>query len=249
MKTTYLAISLVIVGLLVGSGHAVAQDSIVAAWLFDESGGNVVQDVSGNGHNGEIMGSVGRVAGVFGTALEISGTSTDYVEVPDHESLHLTDAITLMAWAKKDAPGATSCILGKDDLSGNRNYNLHINSAGFGKVYLSGTAATGEAVIADGQWHHVAGTWDGAVIKLYIDGVEAASNDFAGPIGTSEIPLKIGLLHEKYPFGGLIDEVAIFGSALTEAEVGSIMSNGLGPIAAAVNASDKLAVTWASIKK
>ena len=102
-------------------------------------------------------------------------------------------------------------------------------------------------MIADEEWRHIAGTWDGSEIKLYVDGVEQASTSFSEELTTSDLPVKIGLLHDKYPFQGLLDEVAIFDQALTEAEVKEIMNQGLGA-QLAVQPYTTLASTWASIK-
>lgn len=180
-------------------------------------------------------------------ALDLPGTGTDYVEVPDHDDLRLTDAITLLGWVKKDEPGQGLDIVGKDD-GARRDYNIHVPGANnSGKTYLSGTTAAGSTVITDGQWHHVAGTWDGSEIKLYIDGVEEGTAAFAGPISTSDVPVKIGFRGSGSPLRAVVDEIAIFNRALTKDEINDIINTGLG-VMLAVQPSGKVATTWASIK-
>lgn len=237
-------------GVLVNSSYAgIDPESIIAIWLFDEPVEDVAKDMSGNGHDGKIIGSLKQVEGKFGTALEFPGTMGDYVEVPDHDDLHITDAITLMGWARVDTPVCN--IVGKD-YTGNRNYNIHVTtdaaSVGCGKAYLSGTTATATTAITDGEWHHVAATWDGAEIKVYTDGVEEVSVAFAGPIGTSDVPVEIGRREAgALIFVGAIDEVAIFNRALTEDDINGIITKGLAPILA-VEHTDKLTTAWGSVK-
>ena len=238
--------ALIVVGILVSSSYAkIEPEAIVAIWLFDEPVEDVVEDVSGNGHDGEVKGSLEQVEGKFGSALEFPGTTADYVEVPDHDDLRITDAITLVGWARAVDNGAN--IVGKDGAS--RDYNIHITSSNNGgKIYLSGTTATGATTITDGEWHHVAGTWDGSEAKVYVDGVEEASAGFAGPISTSDVPVEIGFRTAgSIVFMGTIDEVAIFDQALTEDDINVIMTEGLAQILA-VEYADKLAATWGSIK-
>ena len=241
-------IALFIVVLLAVSGYAIDAADVVAIWLFDESDKGVVKDVSGNGHDGEIVGSLERVEGKFGQALDLPGTGADYVEVPDHDDLQLTDEITLLGWVKKDEPGQGLDIIGKDDGGSNRNYNIHVpGTENSGKIYLSGAIAAGSTVITNGEWHHVAGTWDGSEIKIYIDGVEENSAPFAGPMSTSDLPVRFGFRGTGTALKALIDELAIFNRALTEEEINNIINTGLGSMLV-VRHLDKLTTEWAYIK-
>ena len=243
---------LAVVGMLVSSSYAkIDPESIVAIWLFDELADDVVKDVSGNGHDGQIIGKVEQVEGKFGTALEFPGTAGDYLEIPDHEDLQITDAITLVSWVNVDTAGCN--IVGKDD-NVSRNYNIHITtdaaSPGCVKAYLSGTTATATTVVTDSEWHHVAATWDGSEIKVYTDGVEEASVAFAGPISTSDVPVEIGRRGGSggtKVFTGAIDEVAIFNQALTGDDISKIITRGLAQILA-VEHTDKLTTAWGSVK-
>ena len=72
--------------LLAAQSHAIDKQSLAGAWLFDEGAGNTVSDISGNSNDGELKGNPGWSEGQFGKALDFNGSS-DYVEVPDSESL------------------------------------------------------------------------------------------------------------------------------------------------------------------
>ena len=70
------------------------------------------------------------------------------------------------------------------------------------------------------RWHHVVFTYDGATRRLYLDGIQAASNAVTGNIATSANPLYIGEQTENiFPFNGAIDDVRIYNRALSYAEV------------------------------
>ena len=79
-----------------------------------------------------------------------------------------------------------------------------------------------EATIPTGSWSHVAGTYDGAALKLYVNGVLAATANYSTPIVHSAQPLQIGRGggNSFYWKGGL-DEVAVYGTALTGGQVQS----------------------------
>ena len=82
-----------------------------------------------------------------------------------------------------------------------------------GAVQLASTGTTANPVNA---WTHVALTYDGATLRLYVNGVQVASQPQAGSIETPSTPLRIG---GNVPYGqffqGLIDEVRVYNRALT----------------------------------
>ena len=75
------------------------------------------------------------------------------------------------------------------------------------------------------QWSHLAATYDGTTLRLYVNGVVAASTPFTGDMATSTDPLRIGgnSVYGEY-FVGVIDEVRIYYRALTAAEIGADMT-------------------------
>ncbi len=253
MRLTNLICMVIILaaGLNVASSWAeIDPQALVGLWLFDVGSGKEAKDVSGRGHNGKIIGDVVWVDGKFGMALEFPGTLTDYVEVESTPELEITDQITLMGWIQTTVTPSAD-IVGKDDGS-DRNYNIHV--ADSGKLFLDGggrAAMPGTTPIIDSNWHHVAGTWDGDTARIYINGVEEASTPYAGPINTSDVPVKIGLRGNgegvDRVFTGIIDEVAIFNVGLSEEDVQNLMNNGLGQLAP-VEPYGNLATTWGQLK-
>ena len=96
------------------------------------------------------------------------------------------------------------------------------------------------------QWYHIAATWDGKTIKVYLDGdLDKSSSTGAAFNRTGPHPLYIGLAPVyKEPFDGLIDEVAIYDRPLTAKELQQDMKG----VVASVFPSGKLATAWGHLK-
>ena len=236
---------------VVGLSEAFDPESIQGAWLFDEDEGDEVMDLSGKGRNGNITGNdVEWVEGKFGTALEF--VSGGKVTVP-HDDGFTTPVYTLMAWINLEKSiDAWQLIIGKDGWP-NRNYGffvfkaqdrLHSAFCSPGKQDVGNFNSVGG--VADGEWHHVAATYDLKMRKIYIDGkldAQAASN--AEP-SENNVEIEIGK-----SYTGLIDEVLIANEAFSEDDIKEAMEVGLDVFITggeAVSASGKLTSTWGSIK-
>jgi hypothetical protein len=249
-------VALFLIGMLVNSGYArIDPGSVVGLWLFDEAVGERVSDSSGNGHDGDKGGSIKWVGGRFGGALEFPGDSSDYVSIPHEDSLSLTNW-TITVWVSVQQKEWQLIV--QKSISGtknNNNYSLYTKPGGgidF-NFYTAGGAANilnGTAIVATGEWHHVATTYDGNVMYLYIDGeLDGETATDAEPILHTD-PLVIG--GDDRGAGvqvkGIVDEVALFSKALSEEDVKSIMEDGL-KAATAVSPAGKLTITWGSIKE
>jgi hypothetical protein len=82
------------------------------------------------------------------------------------------------------------------------------------------TSAPGTAALPLNAWTHLAATYDGATLKLFVNGVQAGAVAVAGSLNASADPLRIGGNHiwGEY-FSGRIDEVRVYNRALSAAEV------------------------------
>ena len=109
------------------------------------------------------------------------------------------------------------------------------------------SVADGGTAINDGEWHHVIGMKDGNDVKIYIDGKEDAAVPLGAEAtyGESDYPLVFMRHYDRF-LSGVIDEVALFKKALTEAEIEQLM-DGAGSMLA-VGPSSKLATSWGAIK-
>lgn len=260
IDSSLVCVSLIIVCLMfAGQSYAldIASDNIAGVWLFDSDPNDGVKDSSDNGNDGEIKGDVEWVDdAMFGKALLFPGVDDNFVEVPPHESLDLT-TFSFMAWIKIEATATYQSILIKTENGSVENYSGYImeGSGVFWTRFSSGGAGQwgfqkwGVITATDGEWHHVAGTYDGEKVTTYIDGGIEAEPAFEGDPDISPGPLNIGdCPNYPYAVNGIIDEVAIFNVALTQDEIIEVMENGLAN-ALAVAPVGKLAATWGSIKK
>lgn len=245
MKTAVVRLILVCVSLMViclvftGQSDAkVDRNTIVGIWLFEEGTGKIVKDSSSNGHDGQIQGDVKWVKGKFGTALLFPGVADNYVSVPHEKSLDLV-TWTVTAWVQMQTTGNWQAIVGKEEPGTIRNYTIwvrggtdvfdaHFSSGGPNQWRLT---KGGKTMIADSKWHHVAGTYDKKALRMYVDGVLETEEAFSDTPDSTDGPLRIGLdSNKQYPAKGIIDEVGVFKSALTEDEIESIMTKGLSGI-------------------
>jgi len=196
--------------------------SLVAAYSFDEGSGPTVTDVSGQGNHGTISGATWTTAGKFGGALVFDGTRA-VVTVPDAAALRLTTALTLEAWV---SPSVVTSAWRDVIYKGNDTYALEATS-GNSSVPAGGSTFGGRWVAAYGptalrvnRWTHLALTYDGATLRLYVNGVQVASQAQGGRLPTSTYPLQIGgdSIYGQY-FQGTIDEVRIYNRALSAPEI------------------------------
>jgi beta-galactosidase len=79
----------------------------------------------------------------------------------------------------------------------------------------------------NGEWHHVAGTYDGIELKIYVDGALAATTAHVGTIGIQTHNLNLARNSEEDDrfYDGVIDEVKIYNRALSHSEIRFLLSN------------------------
>jgi hypothetical protein len=209
-----------------------ASSGLVGAWGFDETAGSTVADASGNGNTGTISNATRTTSGKFGGALSFNGTNA-WVTVPDAASLDFTSGMTLEAWVDPTAVGtAWRCVVLKEQpaeliyalYAGNSKGKAATDVFTNADIGLSGTTNT-----PLNTWTHLAATYDGATLRLYVNGAQAASKALTGAIKTSTGALRIGgnSVWGEY-FSGLIDEVRVYNKALTAAQIQADMTTPVG---------------------
>jgi len=198
--------------------------NLMAAYAFNEGTGSSVPDASGHGNSGTLSNTTWTTSGKYGNALAFNGTSAT-VNIPDSASLHLTTGMTLEAWVyPTNVAGAWRDVI----MKGSDEYYLEATSsagppATGGKTI--GGALTGSSALPANTWSHLAGTYDGTTLRLYVNGAEVASRAQTGSIATTTNPLQIGgdSFFGQY-FQGMIDEVRVYNRALTPAEIQTDMN-------------------------
>jgi len=200
---------------------------LVGHWRLDESGGTVAADDSGNGNDGTLQGGPQWVAGQVGGALEFDGVD-DYVDCGNDPIFDITEQITLAVWvnASDMLNGQHNPWLGKGDntyaIKHQSNNNLEFFV--YDGAWHSTQYATDLASL-NGEWHHMAGTFDGAELKFYLDGEEAATLTFAGTIGTAAHSVTLGNNSQASGrfFDGMLDDARIYNEALPAEEIQALM--------------------------
>jgi glucose/arabinose dehydrogenase len=211
---------------------------MVAAYSFDEAGGATVSDISGNGNHGTISGATRNSSGQYGAALDFDG-SNDSVTVPDSSSLDLTSGMTLEAWVRPLTTSSWRTVVLKER-PGDIVYALYSSNSDSGRptgrVRVNGStiSATGTSRLTTSVWTHVATTFDGANLRLYVNGALVATRAASGTILTSGNPLRIGgsTALGRW-FRGRIDEVRVYNRPLSASEIQSDRTTPLSPTAAA----------------
>ncbi len=222
----------VLVGLpcLSRSGAEIDPESVAGIWLLDEGAGNVAKDSSGHGYDADLKGGPAWVSGRFRRALEFQGTS--YLEIRNSsENLPFggTEPFSITAWVKNDGGGT---VLGKYNAGVIGAYILVIG--GNGAVTFHREVApwtfSGTKTLPANDFGHVAVTYDGTAMKIYINGEFDAQQERGAQNTDTATPVLIGArLANGAPsefFHGALDEVALFNVALTEEEIREVM-NGL----------------------
>ena len=234
-RLNIVCVSLMVISLIFTwqSSAKVDQHAIVGIWLFDEGKGNVARDASNNSHDGDVPGGITWARGKWEDALKFSGDGGDYVKVPHDDALSLT-IWTITVWVnvqKKDWQ-----LLVQKSISGaknNNNYSLYTKPDGgidFNFIPPDGNTQilNGTTVVVDEKWHHVATTYDGKIMYLYIDGAvddETATSE-KPQLHTDALVIGGDDRGAGVQVKGLIDEVGLFSKALGEEDIKDIMTNG-----------------------
>ncbi len=230
-----------------------AQDRhTVGLYTFESINGNVLEDISGTGNDGEVTGAV-LGSGRFQKGMVFGGDlAGDFVEIPDNESIDLTEAITVEMWLYLNADSSA----GGQGVTKGSTYKVGPRSNLQVELRVATTSvAWGNAVILSEknlslrQWTHIAGTYDAksGEGKLYIDGVIDSEVDIGGGnIVPNDNPLWLG--RGGTPFlDGRLDEVRISNIARSQNEIKQLMNIGIAGVLS-VTPQGKLATTWGKLR-
>ena len=205
----------------------------------------------------------GVVPGVAGVPLAAFGPGNQAcqfdglvgnVYVPG-TSLNFTGAVTLFAWVNVNpANGLFQTIMGKGDTS----YRLNLDQNGH-PAFADGQQPVGDLVatarVDDGQWHQLAGVYDGIHSEfLYLDGALAGSTTGATtPVAGNAFDLWLGGAPDYGAariFSGTVDEAAIFNAALSAAQIQQIYNDTLtaAPVFQAITQDHgALTLAWSAL--
>jgi Concanavalin A-like lectin/glucanases superfamily/Domain of unknown function (DUF1929)/Bacterial Ig domain len=200
---------------------------LVGAYGFNEATGVQTHDSSGQGNTGTIAGATWTPNGKYGAALSFNGSSA-WVTIADANSLDLTTGMTLEAWVNPSAGSGWRSVILKEDTSGLAYALYSANNASRPAGYVHTTtdmAVTGTSAVALNTWTHVAVTYNGATLRMYVNGTLVRSTSVPGAAIATGGPLRIGgnSVWGEY-FKGAIDEVRLYNRALSVSEIQSDMN-------------------------
>lgn len=204
-------------------------------------GDNNALDMVGT-NNGTLMNGADYDIGMVGESFSFDGTD-DYVQTPDSSTLDITDQITIDAWINPSALG--SRIVDKITAGSGDGYLLDTNG-GVVRFIGGSQVLSGSTLLSLNTWTHIAGTYDGATMMVYVNGVPDSSVATNILIPTNNLPLRIGAdSNGENLFSGLIDEVEIFNRALSADEIAAIYNAGsAGKCNLCVNPPSNMVSWW-----
>jgi fibronectin type 3 domain-containing protein/azurin len=204
---------------------AAASTGLVASYPFSEGTGTTTADRSGNANHGTITGASWTAQGKFGNALSFNGTS-NFVSIPDAATLDLSIAGTVEAWVRMSSASRWNSVMAKGNSNSNpaHNYALEITDTNRVLCILgngsSSLVVMSASALSNNTFYHLACTWDGATVSLYINGALSASSDQTISPNGNTSPLYIGQFGGNSDrFAGIIDEVRIYNRALSPTEI------------------------------
>jgi hypothetical protein len=202
---------------------------LVGYWSFDEATGTTAADGSGLGNTGTLNGPV-HTTGKLGNGLRFDGVN-DWVTVADADPLDLTTQMTLEAWVYPTSGGNSWRTAVLKERTGDLAYALYTSSGNgrpSGHVSTTGDmAANGTATLPLNKWTHLATTYDGATLRLFVNGAQVAAKAVTGAAVTSTGALRFGgnSVWGEW-FAGTLDEIRIYKRALTATEIQGDMNRG-----------------------
>jgi hypothetical protein len=212
--------------------HADWAEELVAYWPFE---GDFNDASPGGDHHGEAQGTEPILfeSGRFGDAIRLNGED-QFVEITSGDEADFDfegGDMSISAWFTVDAFDTSwQALIAKGESD---RWRLHRRGDGNVMAFTGGnagdTADAGPAV-DDGEWHHVAAiAIAGENTRLYIDGALAAEST-PSTLGNNDMNVMIGENPDarNREWEGFIDDVAIWGRALTDEEIGQIWSDGSG---------------------
>lgn len=209
----------------IGGFGPASQGALVAQYDFNAGSGRILKDTSGHGNQGRIHGARWVKRG-NGYCLRFDGVK-DYVDCGDGPSLNLTKTMTLEAWVRVEGPVSGEVgIFGK----GFDSYLLTYYHNGEAYFYIDSGGNDVRSALGTGSWHHVAATFDGDILRMYIDGklvnqfrskyktIRPGGRFTIGAVMSNPAAADPGTRNASY-FPGEIDDLRVYDTALTAGRI------------------------------
>ncbi|MCC5838598.1 MAG: LamG domain-containing protein [Opitutales bacterium] len=201
-----------------------SQGNLLAYFDFEDN----LLDKSGNGvHATSWSGLTYTTSGYSGGAFEFSGSGS-FVRIPLDINPSAQPQLTMGAWVRPTSASVIQTVISHDNGGFDRSLVIDSRGTGSGWAAFTGSGVLGSFAVTPGEWAFVAAVYDqtAATTRLYVNGSSLTVS--ASTLGSGHPFVEIG----RNPsfnelFQGTIDEVFIFGSALSDAELDDIRLNGV----------------------
>ncbi len=209
-----------------------------AYWAFNEGSGRSAADSSGNGNTGNTWSAIWCASADSGSALLFLNVPDSIVQVSNSPSLNPTSQLTVEAWIRPQALRGQTVVVDKIYRTGgtsNHQYALVTQGTEVGFYVMLGNSlqsvtSSGAGLVA-GVWYHIAGSYDGTSLRVYVNGVEKGSRSASGSITAYDTRLYIGRIGDtdRQKYTGVIDEVKIHARAVPPSEFTLPPNAGVAP--------------------
>ena len=217
---------------------------LIGWWKLDETSGLTAADSSGNGNDGTLTNMAGDewTTGLIEGALEFDGSDDHITGIGDCP----TGNFTVAGWAKDTGGGGWKVFY-----SAEQEIWFGVDSGAAPRIWIDVGGNGNGAQTAAGTWtldtwHHIAATWDGTTVHIYLDGVDMGITTY----GTPENPLAkaaaIGAWSENPSdenWFGTLDDVRLYDRALTADEVSQLVGVVYKQFTEAKASSDTTSIT------
>ena len=205
-------------------------------WKLNASSGATAIDSSGNGYTATLYNSPAWTAGVSGNALSFNG-SNQYAAVTGASALNAYP-LSVAVWIKTASTSGLHGVVDKYKASSLNGYQIFVNNGNLCAWYFKDSAdyvwdgsgcTLSTPGFTDNKWHQVVFTVDATGGKLYVDGVQKASQAWTGIAGATTTAT--GLNFARYPgvtspyLPGSLDDVRVYNSALNAAQVATLYNS------------------------
>lgn len=199
----------------------------VAHWMFVESAGTVIHDLSGVRNNGAVVGTLTWASGQFGQSLRLG--AEDYVSTTFTQQL---GDFSACAWfnAQGTYTGSERIIDKAYDVGFWMGHNFEASNSWGGGIRQTTSPYGRYVTLTDGTWHHLVNLRGGATQTVYGDGGAVSASGACDTTALSTAAVVMGRSDPGFSidlFDGFIDDVRIYNRALSPQEVASLYSDPL----------------------
>lgn len=219
---------------VIAANAATCPEDLIAYWRLGETAGPYLDSIGGRDGTCTDCPSTDTDGAIASDNAQSFNGSDTVISIPSDAifSWLETDSFSVELWVKRDANSSAEVLIGRDDATNSTQWKLEILADGRARFTLRASdgdlaAVTSTKIIDNNVWHHIAAVRNGASdeILLYVDGVAPPASQTTKTYSagfSSDADLTLGSLGGASDwFGGVLDEVAIYNSALSDVDIRS----------------------------